>query len=502
MIFKSSKSLLPPPFLLFCIVIFSACTMLSPVSETEKDAETKTQASITLTISSELEEKVAAAASRSVSTSGTSLSDYLMDISMKGDYEEMSTIYVKAGSKVTFSNVKIGADVYLTGFIYQLTQDSSGTPKRKDLFSGSSSHLQVKKGENQITLQLKKVQDESGSGSSTSGGAGGQTPEGSGSTGGAGGSSDTGSSSGTGGTGTGSTGTGSGESSESTGSGATGTGSTGSGSSGTSGSAGTGSGGSSSSSGSSGSGASSGAATPVATTYTVREWWQATEGDGYALHDSYTVDAESGSKTQAAAKTYTGFTAQTPIEQQTIDVDGTTIVNIYYDRLTYTITYNSNGKNSINIPSSRTYRYGAMVQVSFDTSDVTGFVLNGWFTDAACTTLYDSTEPVTGEFTLYAKWLKAADSGITVIFNYYQTDINVTMEKEGSVYTFTAPVAGQGEDPYEYEWYLDGQAGPTTNEVTIDVSNDYFVAGVPYDLVLYLTNSSGTYSYYVQIIKD
>ena len=58
MIFKSSKSLLPPPFLLFCIVIFSACTMLSPVSETEKDAETKTQASITLTISSELEEKV------------------------------------------------------------------------------------------------------------------------------------------------------------------------------------------------------------------------------------------------------------------------------------------------------------------------------------------------------------------------------------------------------------------------------------------------------------
>ena len=108
MIFKSSKSLLPPPFLLFCIVIFSACTMLSPVSETEKDAETKTQASITLTISSELEEKVAAAASRSVSTSGTSSSDYLMDISMKGDYEEMSTIYVKAGSKVTFSNVKIG----------------------------------------------------------------------------------------------------------------------------------------------------------------------------------------------------------------------------------------------------------------------------------------------------------------------------------------------------------------------------------------------------------
>ena len=58
MIFKSSKSLLPPPFLLFCIVIFSACTMLSPVSETEKDTETKTQASITLTISSELEEKV------------------------------------------------------------------------------------------------------------------------------------------------------------------------------------------------------------------------------------------------------------------------------------------------------------------------------------------------------------------------------------------------------------------------------------------------------------
>lgn len=334
---------------------------------------------------------------------------------MKGDFEEMATVYVKAGSKVTFSNVTIGSSVYITGYVYELSEDSEGIKKRTDLFSGSSEKLVVKSGENKISLPLKKVKAEADQGQ---GQGQGQTLEG------------------------------------------------------------------------------------TATKYTVREWWQLTEGEGYSLHDSYEVEADSGSKTQATAKTYTGFTAQSPIEQQTIAADGTTIVNIYYDRLTYTVTYNSNGKNSINIPSTKEYRYGAKVQVAFDTSDVTGYVLNGWFTDAACTTLYDSTEALTGDLVLYAKWLKAADSGITVIFNYYATDINVTMEKEGSVYTFTAPVAGQGEDPYEYEWYLDGQAGPTTNELTIDVSIDYFVAGVPYDLVLYLTNSNGTYSYFVQIIKE
>ena len=415
-----SKTITPAILFLLCIVYFSACTNQTP----------ETTASISFTLSSEFVEKINNAArasdskdisdksqSRSVTSSGSSESDYLMDISMKGDFEEMSTVHVRAGSKVTFSNVTIGSSVYITGFVYELSEDANGTKKRTDLFSGSSENLVVKSGENKISLPLKKVKSEAGQGQ-------GQTLEG------------------------------------------------------------------------------------TATKYTVREWWQLTEGEGYSLHDSYEVEADSGSKTQATAKTYTGFTAQSPIEQQTIAADGTTIVNIYYDRLTYTVTYNSNGKNSINIPSTKEYRYGAKVQVAFDTSDVTGFVFNGWFTDAACTTLYDSTEALTGDLVLYAKWLKAADSGITVIFNYYATDINVTMEKEGSVYTFTAPVAGQGEDPYEYEWYLDGQAGPTTNELTIDVSSDYFVAGVPYDLVLYLTKNSDnssyrtTYSYFVQIKKD
>lgn len=410
-----TKTITPPILLLLCIVNFCGCSNQLP----------ETTASISFTLSSDFVEKITKAASescnlsRSVSSDGSSQTDYLMDISMKGDFEEMATVYVKAGSKVTFSNVTIGSSVYITGYVYELSEDSEGIKKRTDLFSGSSEKLVVKSGENKISLPLKKVKAEAGQGQDQGQGQGqGQTLEG------------------------------------------------------------------------------------TATKYTVREWWQLTEGEGYSLHDSYEVEADSGSKTQATAKTYTGFTAQSPIEQQTIAADGTTIVNIYYDRLTYTVTYNSNGKNSINIPSTKEYRYGAKVQVAFDTSDVTGFVLNGWFTDAACTTLYDSTEALTGDLVLYAKWLKAADSGITVIFNYYQTDINVTMEKEGSVYTFTAPVAGQGENPYEYEWYLDGQAGPTTNELTIDVSSDYFVAGVPYDLVLYLTNSNGTYSYFVQIIKE
>lgn len=33
-----------------------------------------------------------------------------------------------------------------------------------------------------------------------------------------------------------------------------------------------------------------------------------------------------------------------------------------------------------------------------------GFVLDGWFTDAACTRRYDFSAPLAGDLTLYAKW--------------------------------------------------------------------------------------------------
>ena len=241
--------------------------------------------------------------------------------------------------------------------------------------------------------------------------------------------------------------------------------------------------------------------------YTVREWKQTITDEGYVMSKETVLNGKIGEQTSAAAAEYTGFVTPTEIEQQTIASDGSTIVNIYYDRITYTVTYNQKDHTSTSIPATKTYRYGAKVQTIFDTSDVSGYVIAGWFTDEACTTLYDSTVEISSSLTLYAKWVESVINGISVEFNLDLTDINVTRSVTGDVITFTAPESTDPELNYTYEWKLDGSyLSSTTNVAEVDTSA--FVSGEPYDLVLYLyvenitTSEEKLYSAFFQIIKE
>ena len=74
------------------------------------------------------------------------------------------------------------------------------------------------------------------------------------------------------------------------------------------------------------------------TQYTVIHWQENADDDEYSYAESETKTGTTGAQTSAAAKSYTGFTAQT-IAQQTIAGDGSTIVSVYYKRNTYTITF-------------------------------------------------------------------------------------------------------------------------------------------------------------------
>ncbi len=74
------------------------------------------------------------------------------------------------------------------------------------------------------------------------------------------------------------------------------------------------------------------------TRYTVIHWLENADDDGYSYRESENKTGATGAQTSAAAKSYTGFTAQT-IAQQTIAGDGSTIVSVYYKRNTYTITF-------------------------------------------------------------------------------------------------------------------------------------------------------------------
>ena len=67
-------------------------------------------------------------------------------------------------------------------------------------------------------------------------------------------------------------------------------------------------------------------------------WQENADDDNFSFQESETKTGTTGEVTAATAKSYEGFTAQ-EIEQKSIAGDGSTIVNVYYDRNEYTIYF-------------------------------------------------------------------------------------------------------------------------------------------------------------------
>ena len=72
------------------------------------------------------------------------------------------------------------------------------------------------------------------------------------------------------------------------------------------------------------------------TEYTVIHWQENANDDEYSSKDIEKKTGATNGTTNAKAKSYSGFTAQT-IEQKTIAGDGSTIVNVYYKRNVYNV---------------------------------------------------------------------------------------------------------------------------------------------------------------------
>lgn len=116
------------------------------------------------------------------------------------------------------------------------------------------------------------------------------------------------------------------------------------------------------------------------TQYTVRHLWQDVTGDGYTEHESETQYGTTAETTHAEAKDYTadGFITPADVTQQTIAADGTTVIEIKYDRRTYTVTW-MNGETKL---GEITVRHGAMPQYTGETpvkpDDTKTWMFDGW----------------------------------------------------------------------------------------------------------------------------
>ena len=88
-----------------------------------------------------------------------------------------------------------------------------------------------------------------------------------------------------------------------------------------------------------------------------------------------TVRGETGLPTEAKAKEYAGFTPQA-ISQATVNADGSTVVEILYERNYYTLTWNT-GENASYIAPEQV-RYGAAVTKPDKNPTKVGYEFKGW----------------------------------------------------------------------------------------------------------------------------
>ena len=117
------------------------------------------------------------------------------------------------------------------------------------------------------------------------------------------------------------------------------------------------------------------------TAYTVKHMLQDVTGDGYTEDAAarQTLHGTTGAATNAAAKSYEGFTAQA-VEQKTIAADGSTVVEIKYDRNSYEVTYAYVGTapaGASALPEKATVKYGAPVAVA-EAATAPGYTFSGW----------------------------------------------------------------------------------------------------------------------------
>lgn len=167
------------------------------------------------------------------------------------------------------------------------------------------------------------------------------------------------------------------------------------------------------------------------TKYTVIHFWENANDDKYSFKESETKTGATGDKTNATAKSYPGFTAQT-ITQQDIKGDGSTIVSVKYKRNEYSVKFYTNSSlfsDSTEYTALRiTAKYGASIGDKWPTYNGS----NTWAT---------------------------SDGGST-----YQVNID-TMPLGGA--SFYGPKTGRGsETAYYYVEVLPGEAGTVYNGVT------------------------------------
>ena len=138
--------------------------------------------------------------------------------------------------------------------------------------------------------------------------------------------------------------------------------------------------------------------------YKVRHYKQTTSlGTSYELAEEDNLSGITGDSTFAYAKAYYGFTEKT-FSQSIIDESGNTVVNIYYDRNKYTVSFNANSGSGT--MSTQTFYFGVEQKIRSCSFSKSGYIFSGWSDSTNGLIKYTDNEKINVENnkTLYATW--------------------------------------------------------------------------------------------------
>lgn len=212
--------------------------------------------------------------------------------------------------------------------------------------------------------------------------------------------------------------------------------------------------------------------------YTVKHWQQNIENDEYTevTADQETKQGTTATATVATAKSYTGFTAQ-PITQETIAGNGSTIVNIYYNRNTFTITWLDGNGNAVE--TDENVKYGATPEYNGETPTKTA---TAQYTYTFNNTWSPAIVAVEGAATYTAQFNSIANT-YTIIWkngdDVLETDENVTYGTTPS-YDGATPVSPDESVQYTYPF-----TGWTPSVVSVTKNATYTATFGPAETKMY-----------------
>ncbi|WP_438433683.1 InlB B-repeat-containing protein [Gorillibacterium sp. sgz500922] len=228
------------------------------------------------------------------------------------------------------------------------------------------------------------------------------------------------------------------------------------------------------------------------TAYTVNHYREGVTGGYTAAPIVETLNGSTGGTTNAVAKSYPGFTAET-FTQATIAADGSTVVNIYYARDLYTITFAIDpNKGTTTDETAPKVRYEAMPTAP-DVNANPGYEFTGWDKTVAPAT---DDETYTAQFSLTDFAITYnLDGGSVVAANpatYTVESTGITLNnptKQGYTFagwtgtglsapttTVTIAAGSTGERAYVAHWTPSTNTAYTVNHYQEGVTGGYSAA--------------------------